>query len=82
MGINSDEVKTININKKEVYSNILRDFNNKDIVIITKDNDLEEKLRSNNYEVYSIKTAKGLEFSKVLVIEEDFNLTEKYVAFV
>ncbi len=81
MGINSDEVKTININKKEVYSNILRDFNNKDIVIITKDNDLEEKLRSNNYEVYSIKTAKGLEFSKVLVIEEDFNLTEKYVAY-
>jgi DNA helicase IV len=81
MGINSDEVNIININKKEVYNNILKIFNNKDIVIITKDSDLEEKLRSNNYEVYSVKTAKGLEFSKVLVIEEDFNLTEKYVAY-
>jgi|GEM_PF-2691597 len=81
MGINSDEVNIININKKEVYNNILKIFNNNDIVIITKDNDLEEKLRSNNYEVYSVKTAKGLEFSKVLVIEEDFNLTEKYVAY-
>ncbi len=81
MGINSDEVNIINIDKKEVYNNILQMFNNKDIVIITKDSDLEEKLRSNNYEVYSVKTAKGLEFSKVLVIEEDFNLTEKYVAY-
>lgn len=81
MGINSDEVNIININKKEVYNNILQMFNNKDIVVITKDSDLEEKLRSNNYEVYSVKTAKGLEFSKVLVIEEDFNLTEKYVAY-
>ncbi len=81
MGINSDEVNIININKKEVYNNILKISNNKDIVIITKDSDLEEKLRSNNYEVYSVKTAKGLEFSKVLVIEEDFNLTEKYVAY-
>lgn len=81
MGINSDEVNIININKKEVYNNILQMFNNKDIVVITKDSDLEEKLRSNNYETYSVKTAKGLEFSKVLVIEEDFNLTEKYVAY-
>jgi DNA helicase IV len=81
MGINSDEVNIININKKEVYDNILQNFNNKDIVIITKDSDLEEKLRSNNYEVYSVKTAKGLEFSKVLVIEEELNLTEKYVAY-
>lgn len=81
MGINSDEVNIININKKEVYNSILKNFNNKDIVIITKDSDLEEKLRSNNYEVYSVKTAKGLEFSKVLVVEEEFNLTEKYVAY-
>ncbi len=81
MGINSDEVSITNINKKEVYNNILENFNNKDIVIITKDIELEEKLRSDNYEVYSVKTAKGLEFSKVLVIEEDYSLTEKYVAY-
>ncbi len=81
MGINSDEVSIINIEKKEVYNNILKDFNNKDIVVITKDTILEEKLRSNNYEVYSVKTAKGLEFSKVLVVEEDFDLTERYVAY-
>jgi DNA helicase IV len=81
MGINSDEVSITNINKKDVYNNILNNFSNKDIVIITKDLELEEKLRSSNYEVYSVKTAKGLEFSKVLVIEEDYSITEKYVAY-
>ena len=54
---------------------------NEEIVIITKNKELEEKLISLNYEVYDIKLAKGLEFSKVLVIEEDFNDTEKYVAY-
>ncbi len=81
MGINSDEVSISNINKKEVYDNILESFSNKDIVIITKDIELEEKLRSKDYEVYSVKTAKGLEFSRVLVIEENYSLTEKYVAY-
>lgn len=81
MGINSDEVKITSINKKEVYNDILLNFNNKEIVIITKDEILIEELTRKDYEVYSIKNAKGLEFSKVLVIEEDFTLTEKYVAY-
>lgn len=80
MGINSDEI-TIKDVSGDILSLITKEFKNDEIVIITKDSELEDNLRKLNYEVYNIKMAKGLEFSKVLVIEEDFNDTEKYVAY-
>ena len=81
MGINSDEVKIEEIKKDNVYEQIINNFKNDEVVVITKDNILNEKLTLLKYEVYDIKMAKGLEFSKVIVVEENFNDTEKYVAY-
>lgn len=81
MGIHSDEVFIKEISNDNILDLITNNFKQDKIVIITKDQVLEDQLRNLNYEVYSIKMAKGLEFSKVLVIEEDFNETEKYIAY-
>jgi DNA helicase-2/ATP-dependent DNA helicase PcrA len=80
MGINSDEVKIFHSNKEKIFDEIINNYDNNH-VIITNDSVLEDRFRENNYEVYSVKMAKGLEFSKVIVIEENFSDTEKYVAF-
>ncbi len=80
MGINSDEVKIFHSNKEKIFDEIINNYDNNH-VIITNDSVLEDRFKENNYEVYSVKMAKGLEFSKVIVIEENFSDTEKYVAF-
>lgn len=79
MGISSDDVKTFKLDKEKILNEIINNYDNKH-VIITNDSVLEDQFRSNNYEVYSVKMAKGLEFSKVIVIDDGFSKTEKYVA--
>lgn len=81
MGINSEDITFKSIKKEDIITDITNNFKVDEIVIITNNSIIEEKLLKLDYEVYSIKMAKGLEFSKVLVIEEDFNDTEKYVAY-
>lgn len=41
---------------------------------------INEKLRLLGYESYIVLEVKGLEFSKVVVVNEDFNYTKKYVS--
>ena len=53
----------------------------KDHVILTNNQKLLDIFKENNYECYNIRNAKGLEFSKVVVIDEGFSLEEKYVAY-
>ena len=79
MGISSDDVKTFKLDKEKILNEIINNYDNNH-VIITNDSVLEDQFRSNNYEVYSVKMAKGLEFSKVIVIDDGFSKTEKYVA--
>lgn len=81
MGISSDEVIEINISYKEIVTDIKNNFDNKSIVIITNDDKIIKELLQNEYEVYNVRTAKGLEFSKVIVIDYDLNDIERYVAF-
>ena len=81
MGISSDEVLVCDMNYNEIYDDVIKNYDVNNIVILSKDEKLIEAFRALNYEVYSIKEAKGLEFSKVLVLEEDFTQTEKYVAY-
>ena len=81
MGINSDEINITNINKKDVLSNIINNFTKDNIVILCNDLDINNELLLLGYEIYTVKEAKGLEFSKVLVIEEEFNTTTRYIAY-
>ncbi|MEG0266462.1 MAG: AAA family ATPase [Bacilli bacterium] len=80
MGISSDEVKVSDIYKKDVIKEIIDNYD-KNVVVIVNDTHLLEEISELGYEAYNVKNAKGLEFSKVVVIEEDFMETEKYVAY-
>ncbi|MDD3392581.1 MAG: hypothetical protein PHE54_03495, partial [Bacilli bacterium] len=56
-------------------------YSTNEIVVLANDKTLLQNLKNNNYECYSIIEAKGLEFSKVLVIDYNLSLTEKYIAY-
>ncbi len=81
MGISSDEVIEKDIPYKDIVTDIKNNFNNKEVVIITNDEKVIKELLQSEYEVYNIRTAKGLEFSKVIVIDYDLSDIERYVAF-
>lgn len=81
LGINSTEVIEKRIEPNDIVEEIKNNFDNTSIVVITKDEKITSRLIENNFEVYNIRSAKGLEFSKVIVIDMDLNDIEKYVAF-
>lgn len=76
MGINSDPVLEITTN--DIVSDIKNKFST-EYIVLTNDKKITKEL--NNYEVLSIKEAKGLEFSKVIVIDQNLNPIERYVGF-
>lgn len=78
MGINSDPVKIINTNDPIDY--IRSNFDSSHVIIGNNDNVIQS-LSELGYESYMVRNAKGLEFSKVVVIEDDFNYVEKYVSY-
>lgn len=77
MGINSDEVIE-NINVKDIPKSIKENYSN-EYVVLTNDSKIKKELPE--YEVLTIKDAKGLEFSKVIVVDINLNSIERYVGF-
>lgn len=77
MGISSDEVlehKGVLDIPKSIKENYSPEY-----IVLT--NDIKIKNELPDYEVLSIKEAKGLEFSKVIVVDIDLNPIERYVGF-
>ncbi len=78
MGISSKNVTIKNINQNDIVNEIKNNYDDKH-VILTNNQKILDQLEQ--YERYTIKMAKGLEFSKVIVIDDGLDLVEKYVGF-
>ena len=78
MGISSKDVFIKNIKLNEIVLEIKNNYDEK-FVILTNNQKILDQLEP--YERYSIKMAKGLEFSKVIVIDDGLNPVERYVGF-
>ena len=78
MGINSNPVSEIKVDN---YIDYIKDHFDKSHVIIGNDIKDIEELCYIGYEAYTVSQAKGLEFSKVVVMENNFNNVLKYVSY-
>lgn len=78
MGINSNPVSEIKVDN---YIDYIKDHFDKSHVIIGNDIKDIEELSYIGYEAYTVSQAKGLEFSKVVVMENNFNNVLKYVSY-
>ena len=76
MGINSNPVSEIKVDN---YIDYIKNHFDKSHVIIGNDIKDIEELCYIGYEAYTVSQAKGLEFSKVVVMENHFNNVLKYV---
>lgn len=79
MGISSDSVFEDNINKDDIFDYIKSNYETNH-VIITNNTKLNSDLQELGYEAYTVLEAKGLEFSKVVVVDDGFSYTERYVS--
>lgn len=78
MGINSNPVSEIKVDN---YIDYIKNHFDKSHVIIGNDIKDIEELCYIGYEAYTVSQAKGLEFSKVVVMENNFNNVLKYVSY-
>ena len=78
MGINSNPVSEIKVDN---YIDYIKDHFDKSHVIIGNDIKDIEELCYIGYEAYTVSQAKGLEFSKVVVMENNFSNVLKYVSY-
>ena len=78
MGINSNPVSEIKVDN---YIDYIKDHFDKSHVIIGNNIKDIEELCYIGYEAYTVSQAKGLEFSKVVVMENNFNNVLKYVSY-
>lgn len=78
MGINSNPVSEIKVDN---YIDYIKDNFDKSHVIIGNNIKEIEELCYMGYEAYTVSQAKGLEFSKVVVMENNFNNVLKYVSY-
>lgn len=78
MGINSKDVTINHIDYKDIVNEIKTKYPT-NYVILCNDQKILNELTE--YERYAIKDAKGLEFSKVIVIDNNLEQKEKYVGF-
>ena len=78
MGINSNPVSEIKVDN---YIDYIKNHFDKSHVIIGNDIKGIEELCYIGYEAYTVSQAKGLEFSKVVVMENNFNNVLKYVSY-
>ena len=78
MGINSNPVSEIKVDNYIDY--IKNHFDKSHVIIGNNIKDIEE-LCYIGYEAYTVSQAKGLEFSKVVVMENNFNNVLKYVSY-
>lgn|SRR5574344_194790 len=78
MGIQSKNVTIKEIELNNIIEEIKNNFKT-NYVILCNNISILDKLE--DYERYTIKMAKGLEFSKVIVIDDGLSLVEKYVGF-
>ena len=78
MGINSNPVSEIKVDN---YIDYIKDHFDKSHVIIGNDIKDIEELSYIGYEAYTVSQAKGLEFSKVVVMENNFSNVLKYVSY-
>lgn len=78
MGINSNPVSEIKVDN---YIDYIKNHFDKSHVIIGSDIKDIEELCYIGYEAYTVSQAKGLEFSKVVVMENNFNNVLKYVSY-
>ncbi len=79
MGIDANEVIEINTSFDE-FVNSLDKFS-KETVFITNNQNALIKIKEHGFECYTVLIAKGMEFSKVVVINNDLNNIEKYIAY-
>ena len=78
MGINSNPVSEIKVDN---YIDYIKNHFDKSHVIIGNDIKDIEELCYIGYEAYTVSQAKGLEFSKVVVMENNFSNVLKYVSY-
>ena len=78
MGINSNPVSEIKVDN---YIDYIKDHFDKSHVIIGNNIKDIEELCYIGYEAYTVSQAKGLEFSKVVVMENNFSNVLKYVSY-
>ena len=78
MGINSNPVSEIKVDN---YIDYIKNHFDKPHVIIGNDIKDIEELCYIGYEAYTVSQAKGLEFSKVVVMENNFSNVLKYVSY-
>ena len=78
LGIDSGQIKIINNIDFEGLK--LLALNN-DCIIICNDEQLSNKLKLNEIQVYNLLEIKGREYPNVIVIDSNFKNNEKYVAY-
>ncbi len=78
LGLKGNEIIEYNYKNKDEILSMAKEH---EAIIITNNNDLLQYFISKNIECYSLIEIKGLEKKNAIVIDENFNNNEKYVAY-
>lgn len=67
--------------EKELFDDFTELLNYSNYVFITNITSIYDYLKTNNKEIYYVSEIKGMEFSNVIVIDNNMNKAEKYVSY-
>jgi len=83
LNMNAVGVSVSNVNeyKFESINNVISKAEEMNAIVITNNLDFIKKLEEKNIKCCTVFQSKGLEFTDVIVIDENFNKNQKYVAY-